>query len=240
MDTEHSEYNVDQSYLRIKEILDSSDADYQERSDIPPTDSLTFTNGFYVSCSAVFIDIRGSKNLTQNHTRPVLAKIYRAYISECIAIMRNNLKVRHLNIEGDCVWGVFSTPFKPNIDEAFATSYFLASLVDVLNWRLEKKGYAQISVGIGCSYGNALMIKAGYKGSGVNDTVYMGDVVNEAAKLCSIGNKKFGSKEIHVSNVFYSNLKPDNQKLLTKVYDPDCYGGDVVSLDINNWLRDRK
>ena len=186
MDTSYSGYDVDESYGRIREILDSSDSDYQDRKEIPSSDALTYLNGFYVACSSVFIDIRGSKKLTEKHTRPVLAKIYRAYISECIAVMRDHLEVRHINIEGDCVWGVFSTPYQNQINQAFVTAFYLASLVDILNWRLEKKGYSQISVGIGCSYGDALMIKAGYNGSGVNDIVYMGDVVNESAKLCSL------------------------------------------------------
>lgn len=38
-------------------------------------------------------------------------------------------------------------------------------------------------VGIGLAYGRALMIKAGYKGSTINEVVWMGDVVNEASKL---------------------------------------------------------
>ncbi len=32
-------------------------------------------------------------------------------------------------------------------------------------------------------YGRVLMIKAGFAGSGINDVVYMGDVVNRAAHL---------------------------------------------------------
>jgi hypothetical protein len=34
------------------------------------------------------------------------------------------------------------------------------------------------------------MIKAGHKGSAVNDVVWMGDVVNSAAHLCCHGSKR--------------------------------------------------
>jgi class 3 adenylate cyclase len=44
-----------------------------------------------------------------------------------------------------------------------------------------------IRSGIGMSYGRALMIKAGFNGSGINDVVYMGDVVNRASKLAGLG-----------------------------------------------------
>jgi class 3 adenylate cyclase len=240
MDCTHTSFSIDESYARIREVLDSADAGYEDRKDIPSGDALTYTNGFYVACSAVFIDIRGSKRLTEKHTRPVLAKIYRAYISECIAVMRDNPDVRHINIEGDCVWGVFATPYKTDINRVFQTCYELASLVDVLNWRLDKRAYSQIDVGIGCSYGDALMIKAGHKGSAVNDVVYMGDVVNAAAKLCSLGNRALFSKEIYVSNDLYNNLSETNAKLLVRDWDNDCYCGNIVSKSWNEWLEDKK
>lgn len=58
-------------------------------------------------------------------------------------------------------------------------------MINVLNYELGKRGIGPISVGIGVDYGRALMITAGYSGSGINDVVYMGDVVNRAAKLAS-------------------------------------------------------
>lgn len=49
----------------------------------------------------------------------------------------------------------------------------------VLNYKLKKAGYdTPIKAGTGASWGRALMIKAGLSGSGINDVVYMGDVVN--------------------------------------------------------------
>ena len=55
-------------------------------------------------------------------------------------------------------------------------------MVKILNYKLGKKGYSTISVGIGIDYGRALMVKAGYSGSGLNDVIWMGDVVNSAWK----------------------------------------------------------
>jgi len=57
---------------------------------------------------------------------------------------------------------------------AFETAGKLSSCVELLNYRLVKKGYQPIKCGIGIAYGRALMIKAGAKGSGVNDVVWMG------------------------------------------------------------------
>lgn len=91
------------------------------------------------------------------------------------------------NIQGDAVWGVFDTPSKPHIDETFSTAARCRTLITVLNCRLVKCGYDPIRAGVGMHYGRALMVKAGFAGSGINDIVYMGDVVNEASRLSDHG-----------------------------------------------------
>lgn len=239
MDASFSSYDHVESCERIKGLLNAYDSVFEDKDRIPPADQLTYDNGFYVKCSAIFVDIRGSKKLTEKHKRPVLAKIYRAYISEVIAVMRGSSDIRHVNIEGDCVWGIFDTPYKSDIDGVFSIAAQISSLIDILNWRLEKKDYSKIEVGIGCSWGSALMIKAGNKGSGINDVVYMGDVVNEAAKLCSLGNRNF-NLEMHVSDDFRLNLNENNQKLLGRDYTNMCYSGNVINSHMNDWLREQK
>lgn len=236
MESSYSEYVLADSVNRINEILDSSDADYHERNEIPSRDLLTFTNGFYVNCSALFVDMRGSSRLSEKYSNPILAKIYRSYISELVALFRGNQNIKEISIEGDCVWGVFDTPKKPDIDSVFGTAYSASSLVDILNHKFAKKGISEIEVGIGAAYGRALMIKAGYKNSGVNELTWMGAVVAEAATLCSQGNKQYGDKEIMVSNLFHQNLSQVNQSLLSYYPKFDCYHGCVVQKGMNSWL----
>lgn len=240
MKANHSEYSHADSSERIKEILNSSDINYEERKSIPSRDSLTFTNGFYVDCSAMFVDIRGSKELTDKYNRPSLARIYRAYISELVAVLKNHSKVSEINIEGDCVWGVFDTPYKEDIDELFSVAAQVSSLVDIINWRFEKKGYDAISVGIGLDYGRALMLKAGYKGSSINNVVWMGEVVNGASKLCSFGSRTLTDHMLMVSDVFYNNLKDENQKLLNWNSQRSCYHGWIVNMVMDDWLSSEK
>lgn len=236
MEAKYSCYDFQKSIERIEEILNGSDSSYEDKESIPPRDSLTFNNGFYVNCSAMFVDIRGSKNIIEKHTKPVLAKIYRTYISELVALLKGNSKVSEIYIEGDSVWGIFDTPYKSDIDELFSTGAQVASLIDILNIKFNKKSYSELTVGIGCSYGSSLLIKSGYNGSGINDVVWLGKLVGEAAMLCSYGNKSHTDKEMMVSNVFYDNLNENNQKLLSKNYVRDCYHGYVVNANMNKWV----
>lgn len=240
MKASFSLYNRSDSNDRIKDILNSSDNNYEKKGSIPSRDSLTFTNGYYVNCAAMFVDMRASKELAEKYQRPTLSRIYRSYISELVAVMKDHTKVSEVNIEGDCVWGVFDSPYQEDINELFSVAAKVSSMINILNWRFEKKGYDPIAVGVGLDYGRALMLKAGYKGSGINDVIWMGDVINSASALCSYGNKSWSDKEIMVSSVFHDNLNKDNQNLLEWNSSRSCFNGYVVNVAMNDWLDEQK
>ena len=158
-------YNVKDSASRIDEILNANDNDYEDNeNNIPSRGQLTYKNGYYVNVTALFIDIVGSSKLTDGHRRPTLAKMYRAFLSECVAIMNSWEMCKEININGDCVWGVFETPYKSNVDDVISVAAQLSSMIKILNYKLKKKKYNTISVGIGIDDGLALMVKAGYSG----------------------------------------------------------------------------
>lgn len=60
MDSNYKAYDHDASFGRLDSILDQSDLSYEEVNSLPDRDKLTFSNGFYANCSALFVDIRGS------------------------------------------------------------------------------------------------------------------------------------------------------------------------------------
>ena len=229
-------YDVEKSASRIDEILDASNSNYADKTSIPSRDSLTYTNGYYVNVTALFIDIVGSSDMTSEHKRPTLAKMYRAFISECTAIMNSSEHCKEININGDCVWGVFETQFKSDIDTVFAIAAQLNSLIKILNYKLKKKGYSEISVGIGIDYGRALMVKAGYSGSGLNDVIWMGDVVNSACHIANKAGRDYRDP-IMVSSCLYGNLNEENQKFFktTWIDYTTYYQCNVINLAMEAW-----
>ncbi len=237
MEATYSTFVFDKSIERISEILNSSDSSYEDHKGIPPRDSLTFTNGFYVDVTVIFIDMRGSKSLSEKHTRPVLAKIYRAYISETIAVLRNNSTISEVYIEGDGVWAVFNTTTKTDVNSVFETAAQIASLIDAINIKLSTKSYSTIEVGISIDDGASLYIKAGYKGSTVNEVVWIGKIIGTAAKLCSYGNKTRADGELMVSEIVYDSLSDKYKGLLEWNQNRECYHGNVINVIMNEWVQ---
>lgn len=239
MDSNYKKYNYISSFSRLDDILALSQSNYEEVDELPDRDRLTYSNGFYANCSTLFVDIRDSSKLPDLYKRPALAKLYRTYISEMVAIMNGNVRTREINIVGDCVWGVFNTPLKSDIDNVFSTAAQANSLVKVLNYKLGKADYGTpIKVGIGMAYGRALMIKAGYNGSGIADVVYMGDVVNDAAKLASQGSNGYAVQPMMIGDVFANNLDEHNTKLVSKDWSRGCYTANVVNTEMNDWYEE--
>lgn len=232
-------YKVEDSASRIDEILDASDNDYCDKDSIPSRSDLTYKNGYYVNVIAIFIDIVGSSDMADEHKRPTLAKMYRAFLSECVAIMNAETDCKEININGDCVWGVFDTPKKSDVDNIICVIGKLNALIKILNYKLGKKNYSKIKVGIGAAYGRALVVKAGYSGSGLNDVIWMGDVVNLACHLCNQAGRD-ERNVIATSYTIYNNINDSNKKLFTafKIDGVTYYEGNFVNTNMNNWYKE--
>jgi hypothetical protein len=159
-----------------------------------------------------------------------------------------------LNFVGDCVWAVFNTPYQHDIDEVFDLTAKLNSLMQVLNYKLKQAGYSRpIRAGIGASWGRALMIQAGYRGTAINDVVYMGDVVNYASKLAAKANVRKApayqpyyyqsayystyTPSIYLGNDFVSNLNEENSKFISKDQANNCYTANVINTAMDEWFR---
>lgn len=112
-------------------------------------------------------------------------------------------------------------------------------VVSILNYKLRKKGYSEISVGIGMDYGRALVVKAGYSGSGINDVIWMGDVVNSACHICNKAGRD-GRKVLMVSTCIFNNLNEHNRSLLSSVYIDwtQYYQGDIINTGMDEWYNE--
>lgn len=231
------EYDYIESIRRINEIISSQDKSYEELDSAPSRDKLTYTNGYYVNVSAIFIDIRDSSELSKNNTFRQMAKLYRVYISEVVALLNGYTECHEVFIEGDGIWAIFNTPFQSDINRLFIASCQINSLIQIIKYLFKMNNIPNIQVGIGMDYGRALMIKAGYKGSAINEVVWTGDVVTRAAELCKYGSRTYYDNVIMLSNVIYNNLNEHNKKLCYWNNSRNCYHSDAIIIEMDNWYQ---
>ena len=165
--------------------------------------------------------------------------MYRAFLSECVAIMNSWDMCKEININGDCVWGVFETPKKADVDNVISVAAQLNSMIEILNYKLKKKKYDTISVGIGIDDGRALMVKAGYSGSGINDIVWMGDVVNTACHLANKAGRE-GRDSIVITAQIYSNLNDEHKGMFSSYTDGPItrYEGNIIRKEMETWYKE--
>ena len=221
-------FSVPGCLAKIDNILNSNpQGKMEKRKFIPSEAEMTFDNGYYVDCVALSVDIRGSSQMPDFHTKPVLAKIYRAYLSSITSLMKSCGLNRHIRIVGDAVLGIFNSPNPAiHVQEVYAVGLRIYNVISMLNDKLQKKGYQTINVGIGISYGEALAVKAGLFGSGINDIIWMGDVVNTASKIGNKGNKD-GNGQYMICPSVYGFLPPGDAQLFTANAAEGCYHGNV-------------
>jgi class 3 adenylate cyclase len=178
--------------------------------------------------------VRDSTEFTDFYRDRVLAKLYRAYASETMAIMNSNPKCVEINITGNYIYGIYDTPFNDDVDEVFSTAAKISTLIDILNYQFKSNNLKELTAGIGISYGQALLIRASHKG---NEVIWMGDVIREASMLASYGNKEATDRETMVSEVIYYNLNEKNKSVLSFNSARNCYQGNVVNSFMKNWFK---
>ena len=160
----------------------------------------------------------------------------RAFSGEIIKIMRDQNYI-HIGLQGDCVYGVFSTSKQEHIAKIFSMAVKVNSFIIMLNKILQQNNFTPIKVGIGLSTGNDLIIKVGADNTGINDVLFIGNAVADAWNNSSLAKKDI-NEAIVACGIFYKNLDNDDKKLLSREYTVHAgkvHAGDVVNTAMNDW-----
>ncbi len=196
-------YDYKKSKDAIKEILESP-TKIEEKDTIPSDSEFTYENGIKAWVGALFVDIVNSSRLFKSANEDT-ARIIRCFCSEIISILKDDPNYREIGIRGDCVYCIYTTGFQEDLVEIFRHAYRINTFMNMLNILLKQNNYDTIQAGIGLGCGRDLIVKAGQNGSGINDKIWIGKAVVDAAHLSNIANRK-GISPIAMSPVFYSNI----------------------------------
>jgi class 3 adenylate cyclase len=242
-------YNYEEGLKRISDILDNK-LEVEDNSKLPAVDNLTFENAYYSWVSAIFVDIRNSTGLFTSKNKVTVSKIIRCFTSEIIEILRTDDNMREIGIRGDCVYAIYTTPSQDAIYECAEKTFWVNTYMKMLNKALHNKNFPEIKAGIGMGTAQELIVKAGRKGTGINNTVWIGDAVTSAANLSSVANKN-GYSPIAYSEIAYVNFieelsKTVNQEDVKSWFNfyttKECgefYNANIIKVDYDNWIKTR-
>lgn len=240
------DYNYIDGKNRIKEIL-NNDAEIIKTNVPKDEGKFTYDNGIRSWIGAIFVDIVGSTELIKEQSDLIVSKILRSFSSEIIAILNSSNNVREIGIRGDCVYGIFSAPDQEDTYELYRMTVYINCFIKMLNKMLENKNYKTIKVGIGMSIGEDLIVKAGQKGSGINDKIWIGDAVVDACNLANIAGRE-EKRTIGYSKISYDDFiktvteknsrYPEDYVKKWFHYDvnSNAYFADIIDKTFDDWI----
>lgn len=238
-------YDYKKGKERIETILDN-ELEVIEKNELPNDESFTFDNGYYSWISSIFVDIRDSSSLFADEDKEKVSKVIRSFTSEIIEILRDDDNLREIGIRGDCVYAVYTTPDKNDVYELADKTFYINTYMNMLNKMLGERSLPKISVGIGMSTAQELVIKAGRKDVGINSKVWIGEAVTKASNFSSLGNRN-GNESIVYSKCSYDNfikkLEENNKNKDPKKWfkyhndkNGKYYTADIIKTDFNKWI----
>lgn len=244
-----SNFNYEESRKRIEEILNSKTQIEEVDSISNDEDGFTYENGVRTWVGAMFIDIRNSTDYFKENDAEKVARIMRAFTSELIGILKQNEKYVQIGIRGDCVYAIYSTPKQNDLNYILSDACFINTFQKMFQKILERKNWPTFKIGIGLGASKDLVIKAGRKGTGINDNIWIGDAVIDASKLSNEGNTR-GIDPIVMDSCFYENIKDFNasesykysdcaKKVWSSKLNEYVYCCNMVTIGFNNWIKDR-
>lgn len=238
-------YDYKTGKQRVQNIL-KNELEVITQDELPGDDALTFSNAYYSWVTGLFVDIRDSTDLFTKDNKKDISRIIRSFTSEIIEILNNSTKIREIGIRGDCVYGIYTTPQKSDISDIINMSFYINTLMKMLNKLFQFENINTLKIGIGISTAKELVVKSGRKGSGINNKVWIGEAVTKASKYSGIGNKN-GNSTIVISSCTYENIIEDFIKIngteskswFKSNYDKDLgtlYTCEIIKSEFDKWI----
>jgi adenylate cyclase len=191
---------------KVKAILNEK-FEVTEVSYVPRIDDskLTFGNtGLKFTGSVLFIDMRGSTEVLNNHNRTTVAKLHMAFFHTIVKIA-NSLEGNVRSFNGDSALIFFHGNYKQTISTAVKCAMQIKYMIDNSEGGINDllKKYSKLNFGIGIDHGNVLCTKVGIGGEHNRDIFWIGNSVNKSTVL---GDKSQSPNHVSVSSYVYSNL----------------------------------
>lgn len=189
-------------YTELCEIISdvrTKGFEYTDTSEVPsanvPDPNLTYESGETkkgkkINTCVLFVDIRNSVKLIEDHQFDTMGKVYTAFTKSVLKIAEYHCgKVR--NIIGDRVMIVFPSDkcFTHAVDCAISINHVASEINNTFD-------HVDFKCGIGIDYGEMRVIKVGIEKKGGENSdyknlIWVGYPANKASRLTDVANKEF-------------------------------------------------
>ncbi len=200
-----------------------------EKNKLPKDDSsdYTYDKAFKSFSTAIFVDIVESTKLFQDQDKEDVLKVVRVFTRGILDILTlSGIDYVTCGIRGDEVYCIYPSGQQRDIHDLVYLTTRLSAFIMKLSEEVKKKYGFRFTAGVGLASSEDVVGKAGYKGTGINDLVWIGSGVTSAAYLAKQANRKNDS--VLINKVAYSNAKEHAEK-----YEPDSF---ILELTSYRWL----
>lgn len=194
------------------------------------TKHLTFgCNGWSFDAVVLYVDMRHSTKLLDEHRRNVIAKLHMSYYNAIVKIAKvDGGEIRSFNGDSLLVFYVgnnIATVDKA-VRSAFKMKYAITELVNPI-----LKDYSDINFGIGIDMGNIIATKVGIGGDcTTKDLIWLGNAVNRSTK---ISDKCEAPYHVGISESVFNKLSESLKVYKTK--EQTFLGVQEIKHDV--WIR---
>lgn len=226
-------YQAEEASLRIDSYLDllGEDKNIKFLNAVPATDEdheLAVPIRVTVVCVAFEFPHKDDSDVTRQWKQMVATQIL---VKEMLMVMMDSSHCCDTLVVGNYIYGIFSTPFKPQIDEILETLAKMNSANDLVAIKLKRKGIDTPRLKIGADFGPVLRTsfismedKRIYNWNGTR--------FKQLANL--VDQQMDEDKQIIVTERFKQNLKVEYQKYM--IPKDGIYVSKVRNIALKKWI----
>lgn len=227
---------VNERYARANEYdIQANKLTVREARTIPNTaDDLSYSEVVKMNLTMVFADIRGYTKRIDGSDSKVAARTMTLYVTEMAAAIRHHGGTI-VSIEGDGIIGAFADSSSENAQTiAVRCVITMNTLLDyVVNKKLKSFKQEPLTCGYGVDSSQLYITRAGIRGKGKNELVFIGSAMTRVAKYQS----KAQSNKMVISSRVYNALEDHyrdsdhgwNWDSLTSEF------GTLYQMTVNHW-----
>lgn len=227
-------FSFEESLASIEKTMDQENDSVLERDNLPDSSDEMDGKVMFAYCSVIYIDIRMKQDLTDLTKRIVYGKEYQCIITQVCSLLGSIKLCHEVTVNENKIYGIFDTRYKYNIDEVIALVAKLNSLLKAINFKFSTRNFPTIKWGIGVDYNRISLFSIPEEG---NVKIWTGPALRIAKRLASYGNMGYLDKTIMISDLLFTNMNADNRNLFKINEEHDCYHGNIVDTEMEEWLK---